>query len=380
MSETIVIRVRDPLIARDGRPFREGGYRMKSVDWFYPSVAAGSLRTLIGKQRGGNFDLKLVSELKHIAIAGPFPLRRDKVFFPSPKDIVVGEDRQKHYTVRPVEYDAGEGCDFREDGLRPALISDPAGEDFKPAAIPPFWSAATIHKWLATSTGEGFPSPPDPMVKDFHNDNFLAPFRRDERTHVKIVPDSGAAEETQLFRTVAIAMDGKGDCRVDLALRVSPECGLAAGAAHTMGGERRLAFWETGKIDWGCPRDLANKLREKQRIRMMLATPALFKGGWRPGWLDKESLKGKLPGTQTEVRLVSVCMDRWKAISGFSLDRTEEGGYGPKPARRMVPAGSIYFFEVLKGTVDAAAVWMKSVSDLPQDGRDGFGIALWGIW
>ena len=192
---------------------------------------------------------------------------------------------------------------------------------------------------------------------------------------MKILPESGAAEETQLFRTVAIAL---GD-DVNLALRVSPTAGLKPDVPHTMGGERRLAFWEAGNIDWGCPTDLAKRIQKTERLRMILATPALFSEGWRPGWLDA-NLKGKLPGTEVEVQLVSVCMDRWKAISGFSIDRTAPDRYGPKPAQRAVPAGSIYFFEVLGGQVEAARIWMKSVCDDAQDGRDGFGVALWGIW
>ena len=42
---------RDPVVARDGRPF-SSGLRMKSLDWLYPSVLAGSLRTLLGGLEG----------------------------------------------------------------------------------------------------------------------------------------------------------------------------------------------------------------------------------------------------------------------------------------------------------------------------------------
>ncbi|MDD3622507.1 MAG: type III-B CRISPR module-associated Cmr3 family protein, partial [Methanofollis sp.] len=45
----------DPLIARDARPFGLG-INMKSLDWPYPSVLAGSMRTMIGKMNGGSFD------------------------------------------------------------------------------------------------------------------------------------------------------------------------------------------------------------------------------------------------------------------------------------------------------------------------------------
>jgi CRISPR-associated protein Cmr3 len=54
---------------------------------------------------------------------------------------------------------------------------------------------------------------------------------------------------------------------------------------------------------------------------------------------------------------------------------------GPKPVRRMVPAGGVYFFELLKGqSSDLEKLWLESVSDEEQDRRDGFGLATWGIW
>jgi hypothetical protein len=45
----------------------------------------------------------------------------------------------------------------------------------------------------------------------------------------------------------------------------------------------------------------------------------------------------------------------------------------------MVPAGSVYFFEVQGSPgVSVEDVWLKSASDGFQ--RDGYGLALWGIW
>ena len=50
----IEIQARDPLIARDGRPFGAGqGFRMHSLGWLLPSVTAGSVRSLLGKCAGG---------------------------------------------------------------------------------------------------------------------------------------------------------------------------------------------------------------------------------------------------------------------------------------------------------------------------------------
>jgi CRISPR-associated protein Cmr3 len=80
-----------------------------------------------------------------------------------------------------------------------------------------------------------------------------------------------------------------------------------------------------------------------------------------------------------KLKLISACIDRWKPISGWSL---EKGSRGPKEIRRLVPAGSVYFFEVLSGKAEdlVKSLWLRSVCDKDQDRRDGFGLAVWGLW
>jgi CRISPR-associated protein Cmr3 len=79
-----------------------------------------------------------------------------------------------------------------------------------------------------------------------------------------------------------------------------------------------------------------------------------------------------------KLALVGVTSARWKAVSGWSLAPPR----GPKPIRRTVPAGAVYFFEVEKpgDAAPLADAWLQSVSDDEQEQRDGFGLATWGIW
>jgi CRISPR-associated protein Cmr3 len=110
---------------------------------------------------------------------------------------------------------------------------------------------------------------------------------------------------------------------------------------------------------------------------MVLATPAIFSAGWKPGWLGSD-LRGTIPGTQAKVRLAAACVERWRPMSGWSL---ETGNRGEKPVRRVVPAGSVYFFERESADdLDVAEAWLKPVSDGDQFSLDGFGVVLWGKW
>jgi len=113
---------------------------------------------------------------------------------------------------------------------------------------------------------------------------------------------------------------------------------------------------------------------------MVLATPAVFDEGWRPGWLDErtdDGWAGTPPGADVRLRLVGACVDRWKPISGWSYE-----DWGPKPIQRMAPAGSVYFFKVKSGEAHTLAdsMWLRPVSDDPERRRSGFGLALWGVW
>jgi CRISPR-associated protein Cmr3 len=154
-------------------------------------------------------------------------------------------------------------------------------------------------------------------------------------------------------------------------------------AIHPFGGERRLAHWKAAEgtyAGWGCPAELRSALAGYTRIRMTLATPAIFGEGWKPAWLGAD-LIGAPPGSRTRLRLIGATIKRWQAVSGWSLANLPGQPRGPKPIRRIVPAGGTYFFETVDaGESDLADHWLEPVSDHPQDRRDGFGLAVWGVW
>jgi CRISPR-associated protein Cmr3 len=123
---------------------------------------------------------------------------------------------------------------------------------------------------------------------------------------------------------------------------------------------------------------------------MVLASPAVFEHGWRPGWLNEDKSRvGCAPGSSVKLRLVSLISQRWRAVSGWSYEPVMDKGDakqgarpGPKPIRRLMPAGGVYFFELEPGSsaADLANSWLEPVSDRAADRADGFGLALWGVW
>ena len=389
------INAHDPLIARDGRPFGLG-IRMKSLDWLYPSVLAGSLRTMLGNAQDSSFDDKMIESLKCISISGPLPCYEGKIYIPPPKDLLVKEENKKReqyaHAIRPVDTGSdnwsGSNCDLPTGDLLPAMLPKRIDDEFKPAKTPSLWSMEIMKKWLINAKGDGFISPPDPE-KIAGSTDFLNLPQKEARTHVMIDPKLGTSKDSRLFETVGLDFSVKGQKdKIELVARIENEDEFAdltskIDSFNTIGGERRLARWKAHETQegWAFPSELASDFVGKNKLRMVLATPAIFSDGWLPGWLNGWP-DGDIPDywpKGLKLKLVSACTDRWKPISGWCLER---GKQGPKPIRRLVPAGSVYFFEVLNGDVAVVAknLWLRSVCDDKQDRRDGFGLALWGIW
>ncbi len=374
MPEYILhITPHDPLIARDGRPFGLGT-RMKSLDWLYPSVVAGSLRTMLGKLNGGDFTKEKIEALKSIEVTGVFPVKGNVLFFPAPKDLLIyKEDKTKDRKLMPLrplkEISKGSGTDLPEE-LVPIKITD----DVKPETVPAFWPENQMIEWLTNPSGDRFPIPPE------KSDVFLHSIEKEERTHVKIKPETGAAEDTQLFATTGLRLPEGIDLTARVRTENSPyDCLLKKlNDLHPLGGERRLASWKNERpSDWEIPESLLTSIDKSNHLRMVLATPAIFDCGWKPDWLD-DNLTRCQPGMSgVKLKLVSAIVDRWKPISGWDYEKR-----GPKAIRRLVPAGSVFFFEVDKGNTKEVAekLWLESVCDQEQDRRDGFGLALWGTW
>ncbi len=116
---------------------------------------------------------------------------------------------------------------------------------------------------------------------------------------------------------------------------------------------------------------------------MMLLTPAYFEQGCYP---TSETFR-KLPEKVVIPQLQALIVERPQIVSGWSFARKDEKGNlqsGPKPTRRLVPAGSVFFLKLegkkkfIERWVDA--VWFRCIGDDEQLCNDGFGLAVVGTW
>lgn len=359
----MLIEPRDPLVVRDGRPFGSSpGARARSLPFPLPQTLAGAIRTRIGLSKGWEFP-QAAEQARQIGIRGPLLAERVgqgwRLMAPAPADAVLLSEEKTTHLYRLVPLELGSGIQTNlPPGLHPVGIPRPDNRS-KPSRMPHFWTWEAWEGWLLEPEFKAEVAP-----EDLGHDGPTGELR----THVKINPQTQTAEEGYLFQTSGLEFARKleaGLRRLALALWVE---GVPAGI-FPLGGERRLAIWEERDLPLPQPpQDLRERLLRDRAARVVFLTPAAL-----DGYLPREH---KLCGASVE----AVALGRALPVSGWDLQH-----HRPKPSRRLVPAGSVYFVRFpdwSEAQIEAwlKEVWMQNLSDTEQDRLDGYGLAVVGSW
>lgn len=83
---------------------------------------------------------------------------------------------------------------------------------------------------------------------------------------------------------------------------------------------------------------------DEKMFKLIITTPAVFKNGWLPSWIDRVNLEGIIPETDIQVKLVAASCNKSIVIGGFDMVKRK-----PKPMRKAVAPGSVYYFRVENG-------------------------------
>lgn len=373
-----IIEPRDPLIFGDGKPFSAiPGARAKSLPFPHPPVIAGSVRTHAGPGASGQFDKSRISELIAKQVRGPVLVELgadDRILswlVPAPADALLLRTPQKQLAqrlwLRPIKPPAGVVTNL--EGLALIGPSKAAREKPHPGA-PAYWRWQAYAEWLLKpadaevaidALGHGGP-------------------QRESRVHVRIKPKTQTALEGALYQTSGMEFvrayrktdeAGLGDVGA-LALALETDADLQDGIDF-LGGERRIVCWR--KADGGlppCPVEVRQAIQQSRACRVMLVTPACFAQGLLPAWLLSCA-------SGASATVIGAAVHRYQTASGWDYEKR-----GPKPTRRLAPAGSVYYLK-LAGNDEAInrfvdTVWMQAISDDPQARLDGFGLAALGAW
>lgn len=201
------------------------------------------------------------------------------------------------------------------------------------------------------------------------------PVEREERIGIGLEAGKRAAQEGRIYAAQFLRLrEGYG-----FAVYIDGLNGLEPqGDFMALGGEGRvvrLERIEAAVPDMGGP---PKSLVECGRFKLYLATPALFTQGWLPSWLDSQTFTGKWNTgirNSLRLRLVAAAVGRPIHMSGFDMARRQ-----PKPIRRAVPAGTVYFFQLEDGDPQLAyrAFHFQSISEISPEA--GFGVTFVGGW
>jgi CRISPR-associated protein Cmr3 len=386
----------DPLIARDGRPAAVG--RFTTTGFPYPSMITGSVRTRMGSENGA-FTLSgaALDELKEkVHVRGPLLAELspedgsvDQWLAPAPRDAIFLEENGvtalRRLAPRPL--DPGQAVDsLGEKGLLPLSFRGGGVNGKPPKDIPSFWNWPTFASWLS--------APEDQPGVDLASLG-TRPLPVETRVHLALQSGERVGIDGMLFETSGLRFLQEG--KTSLAPRrfaLSLQCQGAIVAGRSLelhqqiaplGGERRLARWSAASQDWPeMPGNVKKTIVTSRRARLILLTPAVFKNGPLPAWNGQNwPLRGPI---KAKVRAAAV--PRPEVVSGWDLAADNGAGKPkgrPKPTRRLVSSGSVYFLDLEGGSAQDVErwcedTWLACVSDDEQDRRDGFGLAVLGAW
>ena len=164
-----------------------------------------------------------------------------------------------------------------------------------------------------------------------------------------------------------------------------------------LGGEGRVCHMSQQSIKSICdPQKLIQRIQDSNgRFKVILVTPGYFENnGYYPDFLTlcsnnndhQKMLKGEwiISDLKKQVRLVSMTANRAERIGGWDLAKGE-----PKTMVKAVPAGSVYFFEIIHFNKNEDQNWITQLvqtslpGTLPGDVtycKQGFNTFIIGGW
>lgn len=176
----------------------------------------------------------------------------------------------------------------------------------------------------------------------------------DRRTGIGIHPDRLTAQESLIYGASFLALKPGVSLYLEVVLPPdTPDDPMASAVSLAVGGEsRHVVLRPVAPCAWPGPAATG------ERALLLLTTPGLFASGWCPACLAGEN------------KLVAASVPGYEPVSGWDLARG-----GPKPTRFAAAAGSVYFVSDWPNQPS-----QSSLADDLEDGRQGWGCYLTGVW
>jgi len=313
----------DNLIFRDGKPFGgEGDNWANSFKFPSLSTIYGALRSIYFANNPNEIKSKANKEddpTKNLKINNLYFLYKDILIFPIPRDLVLVEKKKKEELIL---------LNFEENKTTNNPLSKIFYTTEKNAKNKNgFLKKSQFNKYLQGNTGLSILDY-DKVVKE------------EPKIGIGLNRKTKNVQDGRLYRVgfnrykdLSIVVDFEG-------------LEIENSGILKLGGEGKIATFQKIK-DIKLPS--INSINSNI-FKLVLLTPAIFKNGWYPDFLN-EQFEGEFEGIK--LKLIAAAIDKPQYIGGWDIQNNK-----PKPMFKVVPAGSVYYFE-LKNEKDRNKIFEK---------------------
>lgn len=373
----INIKPVDVLFFRDSRPFARGSEHFtKSLFPPSPQTLYGALRTKVledlgcdyEEYRNGHLVLNKPNEIERVKeevglpdktgtfrLKGPLLLNKDDaIYLKIPADVKEIKEDNEYQVLEPFNWgDFKVETDFTSMTNYPHLRTSTPLED-----VEGYISLQTFNNYALEGKVNEVISPQEIYSYEI-------------RTGIGTEPASNTTKEGQLYTVGFVRMKDEWSFYAEIEnLSSLPSSGLIK-----FGGGNRVCEYATlddNPLNHYATNKIKKSIAESRRFKIVFLTPAEFNNGWISDRFD-QNLELQLEGLK--IKLVSACLQRAEVISGWDLAKNRA-----KPLRKLVPAGSVYYFELLKGDVNELFERLNLVNFSDKNSNLGFGLTLIGRW
>lgn len=389
----INIKPIDVLFFRDSKPFARGSEHFaSSIFPPYPQTLYGALRTKVLEELGCDFDkfknnqvefrnknfinklnikeevlkreLGTVENLGTFKLQGPLLLFKDDcIYVKCPFDVKKLDDNN-YKILTPFEWEkVSLESDFNLSNY-PHTFTDKILED-----VSGYISLRDLIDFYLLNQKNNCKIIP-------HNEIFVY----EPRVGIALNPQTNTTEEGKLYMVNYVRL--KDDW--SFYAKIENLSALPKEGAIRFGGASRVCYYKTLENDpfrFYTQENVEQKLKERisqtKEFKLVFLTPTIFKNGWLPNNIKFESNNNNynyiLETPKIKAKLLTACLERPKYISGWDIANKK-----PKPLKKLVPAGSVYYFELIGGSVDDLfnEFNFKNFSD--ENPNLGFGLTMIG--
>jgi len=353
----IEIEPLDTLFFRDGKPFSMG--EEVWADGVFPpspSVIYGALRSAYFANNISKLDKandESCDPTKDLEIKGIYYRLENTNYLPLPLDLVrlKSESKDLKQTYKLVSLTCSQDKGFYSSLDMPAILRhDKEVEAIEDGIIE--WSG--VDSYITGNT------------EDLECKRLSNLIEREPKIGIGRENSTHSADEGKIYRVGMQRLKGLKIVVEFEGLEIDTEGFLK------LGGEgKAISYRQLDEVSLMKPKIIGN------RFKLYLSTPAIFKNGWIPGWLKEETKDGikTFEGIYEgiKLKLLTAAIGKYVSIGGFDMKAKK-----PKPMRKAVPAGSVYYFEFkdCDGEKIIEIFNKKSISDF--NSKEGFGIGFVG--